>query len=203
MASGLITSWQIEGEKAEAVTDFFSWTPKITADGNCSHEIIRRWLLGRKAMTNLDSVFKSRDHKGPYSQSYGFSSTHYRCESWTTDKAEHQRTDPFKLWGWRRLLRVPWNERRSNQSILKEIIPEYSLGGLTRKLKLQYFGHVMWRADLLEETLMLGKTEGKRKSRWQRMRWLDSIASSTDMSLSKLRETVENKGARHATVHGF
>ena len=145
---------------------------KITADGDCSHEIKRRLLLGRKAITNLDSILKSRDiaDKGPSSQSSGFPVVMYGFESWTIKKAEHRRIDAFELWCWRRLLRVPWTTRRSNQSILKEIIPEYSMEGLFSKLKLQYFGHLMQRADSLEKTLMLGKTEGKSRRGQQRMR---------------------------------
>ena len=126
----------------------------------------------------------------------------YRCESWTTKKAECQRVDAFKLWSWRRLLRVPWTARRSNQSILKEINPEYSSEGLMLKLKLQSFGHLMWRASLLEKTLMLGKIEGKRRSGWQRMRWLDIIMDSVDMNLSKVWKIVKDREAWHAVVHG-
>ena len=159
MASGPITSWQLEGAKVEAVTDFIFLGSKITVDGDCSHEIERCLLLGRKAMTNLDSILNSRDIILPtkmYVVMYGW-------ESWSIKEAEHQRIDAFELWCWKRLLRVPWTARRSNQSILKEIIPEYSLEGLMLKLKLQYFGHLMRRADSLEKTLMLGKTEGRRR----------------------------------------
>ena len=157
MASGPITSWQIDGETMGTETLFY-WDPKITADGNFSHEIKRHLLLGRKVMTNLDSILKSRDYfasKGPYCQSYGFSSSHV----WMWKKAKSWRTKAFELWCWRILLRVPWTERRSNQSILKEISTEYSLEGLMLKLKLQYIGHLMWRTNLLENTLMLGKIE--------------------------------------------
>ena len=161
MAPGPITSWQIDGETVETVTEFIFLGSKITAYGDCSHETKRHLLLGRKAMTNLDSIFKSRDitlstkYKGPCSQGYGLSRDMYGCESWTIKKAEGWRIDAFELWCWRRLLTVPWITRRSNQSILKEISPGCSLEGLMLKLKLQYFGHLMWRADSLEKTLML------------------------------------------------
>ena len=145
MLSGPITSWQIEGEKEEAVTDFLFLGSKITADGDCSHEIKRHLLLGRKAMTNLDSILKSRDinfaNKGLSSQTIVFPIVMYGCESWTIRKAEHRKIDAFELWCWKRLLRVPWTARRSNQSILKEISPGCSLEGMMLKLKLQYFGH--------------------------------------------------------------
>ena len=165
IASGPITSWQIDGETMETVRDLIVLGSKITAHGDCSHEIKRRLLLGRKAITNLDSILKSRDiaDKGPSSQSSGFPGVMYGFESWTIKKAEHRRIDAFELWCWRRLLRVPWTTRRSNQSILKEIIPEYSMEGLMLKLKLQYFGHLRQRTDSLEKILMLGKTEGKRR----------------------------------------
>ena len=179
MASGLITSWQIDGETAETVTDFISGGSKITGDGDCSHEIKRCLLLERKVMTNLDSILKSRDITLPTKvhlvKAMVFPVVMYGCESWTIKKAEHQRTDAFELWCWRRLLRVPWTARRSNQSILKEISPECSLEGLMLKLKLQYFGHLMQRTDSLEKTLMLGKIEGGRRRGWQRMRgWMAS-----------------------------
>ena len=167
------------------MTDFTFLGSKITADGDCSHEIKRRLLLGRKTMTNLDSILKIRANKGPYSQSYGFPVVVYRCESWTIKKAECQRTDAFELRCWRRLLRVPWTARRTNKSILNEINPEYSVEGLMLKPKHQYFGHLMQKADSLEKTLMLGKIEGRRMRR-QRMRRLDGITNSMDMSLSKL-----------------
>ena len=159
-----ITSWQIEGEAVQTVTDFILWNSKITADGDCSHEIKRCLLLGRKAMTNLDSILKSRDITLPTKVDLVkvFPVVMYGCESWTIKKAECQRIDAFELWFWRRLLRVPWIARRSNQPILKEISPEYLLEGLMLKLKFQYFGHLMQRPDSLEKTLMLGKIEGRR-----------------------------------------
>ena len=164
MASGPITSWQIDGETVEAVRDSVFLNSKITAD--CSHEIKRRLLLGRKVMTKLDSMLKSRDITLPRKfhlvKAMVFPIIMCGCESWTVKKAERRRIDAFELWCWRRLLRVSWTARRSNRSILKEISPKYSLEGLMLKLKLQYFGHLMQRADSLEKTLMLGKTEGKR-----------------------------------------
>ena len=165
----------------------------------------RRLLLGRNAITNLDSLLKKQRHyfadKHLSSQAMVFPVVMYGCESWTIKKAECRRIDAFELWCWRRLLRVPWTVR-SNQSILKEINPEYSLEGLMLTLKLQYFGHLMWRDDSLEKTLMLGKAESKRRRGWQRMRWLDSITDSVDMNLSKVREIMEQRGARRAVVHG-
>ena len=159
MASSPIISWQIDGETVETVADFILGGFKITADGGCNHEIKRLSLLGRKVMTNLDSIFKSRDVTLPTKvhlvNAMVFPVIMYGCESWTIKKAEHRRIDAFELWCWRRLLRVPWTARRSNQSILKEISPEYSLEGLMLKLKLQYFGHLMRRADSFEKALML------------------------------------------------
>ena len=167
MASGPITSWQIDGETVEMVTDFILGGSKITADGDCSHEIKRHLLLGRKVMINLDSILKSRDITLPIEfwlvKAMIFPVVLCGCESWTIKKAERQRIDAFELWCWRRLLRVPWTARRSNQSILKEISHEYSLEGLMLKLKLQYFGHVMQRTDSWGKTLMLGKIEGRRR----------------------------------------
>ena len=167
MASGPITSWEIDGETVETVSDFILGGPKITIDGGCSREIKRHLLLGRKVMTNLDSIFKSRDITLPTKiclvKAMLSPVVMYGCESWTEKKAECQRIDAFELWCWRRLLRVPWTARRSNQSILKEISPEYSLEALMLKLKLQYFGHLMQRVDSLEKTLMLGGIGGRRR----------------------------------------
>ena len=196
MASVPTTSWQIDGETMETVRDFIFLGSKITADGDCSHEIKRPLLLGRKAMTNLDSILKSRDITLPIKvrlvEAIVFPVVMCECESWTVKKAGCWRIDAFALWCWRRLLRVPWTERRSNQSILKEISPEYSLEGVMLKLKLQYFGHLMLRTDLLEKTLILGKIEGRRRRGQQRMRWLGGITELMNMSLSMLVMGVGN-----------
>ena len=205
MASNPITSWQTDGEKTGTVTDFIFLGSKITMDSDCSHEIKRCLLLGRKVMTNLDSILKSRDiisaNKDPSSQNYHFSSSHVWM--WELDSKESWVPKNWCFWMWcsRKLLRVPWTARRSNQSILKEINPEYSLEGLILKLKIQYFGHLMWRTNSLEKILMLGKIKGKRRRGWQRMRWLDSIIDSIDMNLSKLQELVKDREDWHAAVH--
>ena len=190
-------------ETVETVSDFILGGSKITADGDCSQEIKRHLLLGKIVITNLDSISKSRDITLPsLVKPMVFPVVMYGCESWTMKKAEHRRIDAFEMWCWRRLLRVPWTARRSNQSILKEISPGCSLVGLMLKLKVQYLSRLMRSTDSFEKILMLGKIEGRRRTGRQRMRWLGGITDSTDMGLCRLRELVMNREAWHAVVHG-
>ena len=199
VASGPITSWEIDGETVETVSDFILGGSKITADGDCSHDIKRRLLLGRKVMTNLDSILKSRGITLPIKvclvKAMVFPVVMYGCEIWTVKKAECRRIDAFELWRWRRLLRVPWTARRSNQSILTEISPGCSLEGLMLKLKFQYFGHLVQRVDSLEKTLMLGRIGAWRRWGRQRIRQLDGITDLMDMGLGWLRELVMDREA--------
>ena len=206
MASGPITSWEIDGETVETVSDFILGGSKITAYGDFRHEIKRCLLLGRKVMINLDSILKNRDITLPTKvrlvKAMVFPVVMYGCESQTIKKSEHPRIDAFELWCWRRLLRVPWTARRSNQSILKEISPGISLERMMLKLKLQYFGHLMRTIDLLEKPWMLGGIGSRSRRGRPRMRWLDGITDSMNESLNELQELLVNREAYHAVIHG-
>ena len=201
MASGLITLWQIDGEAMETGTDFILGAPKITAGIDCSHEMKRRLLLGRKAMTNLDSILKSRDITLPTKvhlvKAMVFPVVMYGCENWTIEKAEHRRIDAFKLWCWRRLLRIPWTARRSNQSILKKINPEYSLERLMLKLKCQYLGHLMWSTNSLEKPWCWERL----RARWEEgdRGWYHWLSGH---EFEQIQKMVKDREAWHATVHG-
>ncbi|KAF7242691.1 N-terminal EF-hand calcium-binding protein 2 [Varanus komodoensis] len=219
MASGPLTSWQIDGEEMEVVTDFIFLGSKITTDGDCSQEIKRHLLLGRKAMANLDSILKSKDITLPTKvrivEAMVFPVAMYGCESWTIRKAERQRIEAFELWCWRRLLRVPWTARRSNRSVLEEINPDCSLEGQMLKMKLKYFGHLMRRKDSLEKSLMLGTIDGKRRRGRQRWRWNDgklsleefqaffSDGTLNEEELEKLFHTIDSDNTRRRRVQGL